>query len=100
MKVQMKIFFRLSVIFLFTDFKQLLTEKTDASLVNFYVSLINNRTKAALEYAFPTDARMHEASDKYPQGKFDFISGILLYRATKENELGVKLFFEWIFMML
>lgn len=47
------------------------SETSDQELVNFYLGLINNRSIAALEYEFPTDARMYENSNENPQGKLN-----------------------------
>lgn len=39
------------------------------TLVSYYLELLSNRTNAAYEYEFPTDARMYIAADKKVRGK-------------------------------
>lgn len=39
------------------------------ALVDYYEDFYNRRTVEALNYELPTDARMYEAENEYPQGK-------------------------------
>lgn len=49
----------------------LLHSKTSGeSLVDYYIKLIDNQTRKALEYEFPTDARMYEAKNTNIKGKW------------------------------
>lgn len=47
-------------------------QSTNQTLVNYYIQLINNRTQAALRYEFPIDARIHEATNKFPKGRCQY----------------------------
>lgn len=56
---------RISLILLFPVW----TQATNQTLVDYYVSLINNRSEALKDYVFPKDASSHKASDTVPRGK-------------------------------
>lgn len=43
-------------------------DDVDEASVNYYLELIENRTREAQNYKFPTDARMYEAQNKIPKG--------------------------------
>lgn len=47
-----------------------LDAKASDDEVEYYVELINNNTRRALAYEFPTDARMHEAQNTTIEGEY------------------------------
>lgn len=46
----------------------------DQNDVDYYVELINNRSRDALGYEFPTDAKMYEPEDKVLRGMIPFFN--------------------------
>lgn len=55
------------IIFILT-FAVIKSRKVDQAQVDYYANLIDERTQEALQYKWPTDARMHEAKDKNLRG--------------------------------
>lgn len=48
------------------------TKTADESLVDYYEEWYNRRSVEALNYEFPTDARMYETANENPEGKNNF----------------------------
>lgn len=54
---------------LFVVFTPVLAHGNIERVVDGYERWYEKRSQEALNYQFPTDARIHEAQDKEPQGK-------------------------------
>lgn len=64
-----KVVFWLGVIFIFMEIILGHINSKDNFLVGYYINLITNQTKKAMDYKFPSDARMYQADSKFPNGK-------------------------------
>lgn len=56
------------ILLLLLFIKLVFTVSNEQFLVDAYVKYINNRKQEALQYEFPTDARMYEPENKILEG--------------------------------
>lgn len=72
---------------LLTNYLVLNAELVDPTLVDYYVELITKQEKQALEFEFPTDARMYEATDQKIRGKIwnKCMSGLFIGSESLES---------------
>lgn len=79
---------------LFVIFTAVLAHLNIEQIVDGYERWYDKRSQEALNYQFPTDARIHEAEDKVPQGKYLHLLLLLMRLVFTDAIITVGLLFK------